>query len=532
MGSGKIPTRENPTAEKSAGRLAFSEGSRYARTMRTIRCICVAFALVPGAVRAAAADNQLVGGVDVSRWRGFNLTEKFTVGKNAPFVEDDFRWIAELGFNFARLPMDYRCYTEKGDWLKFREEMLREIDQAVAFGEKHGIHVCLNLHRAPGFCINPPEEPTNLWTDEATLEVFAQHWRMFARRYKGVPSARLSFNLLNEPSRTTREDYLKVFCRTIEAIQEVDPGRLIVVDGLNVGKEPIPEFLAYSNVVQATRGYSPGQISHYRASWAKGSDKWPEPTWPMPRIIGTLYGPVKPDLRSPLVVRGVLKAGTEIELKVAMVSGKASMVAKTGGRVVAGRVFDPTAEPGAWKPVRSGKYTHHEPAAPLAFKVALPADADEFLVENIDGDWFRFAQISVRCPGGPARVYGTDTAYGKKQEELRLDAAGRVVPPPGVEPDEQLAEYLAPWIEIAGKGESVFVGEWGCYNRTPHPVVLDWMKCWLERWKRARFGWALWNFRGSFGILDSERPDVAYEDWHGHKLDRKMLELLQQYREY
>jgi endoglucanase len=39
-------------------------------------------------------------------------------------------------------------------------------------------------------------------------------------------------------------------------------------------------------------------------------------------------------------------------------------------------------------------------------------------------------------------------------------------------------------------------------------------------------GWALWNLRGSFGILDSHRSDVDYEDFHGHKLDRKMLNVL------
>jgi hypothetical protein len=39
-------------------------------------------------------------------------------------------------------------------------------------------------------------------------------------------------------------------------------------------------------------------------------------------------------------------------------------------------------------------------------------------------------------------------------------------------------------------------------------------------------GLAVWNLRGSFGILDSGRNDVEYEDFHGHKLDRKLLELL------
>jgi len=39
-------------------------------------------------------------------------------------------------------------------------------------------------------------------------------------------------------------------------------------------------------------------------------------------------------------------------------------------------------------------------------------------------------------------------------------------------------------------------------------------------------GLALWNFRGSFGIIDSGRKEVRYEDFHGRKLDHKLLNLL------
>ncbi len=47
--------------------------------------------------------------------------------------------------------------------------------------------------------------------------------------------------------------------------------------------------------------------------------------------------------------------------------------------------------------------------------------------------------------------------------------------------------------------------------------------------QEAGFGWALWNFRGGFGILDSNRTDITYESWQGHQLDRAMLEVLQRY---
>ena len=64
------------------------------------------------------------------------------------------------------------------------------------------------------------------------------------------------------------------------------------------------------------------------------------------------------------------------------------------------------------------------------------------------------------------------------------------------------------------------------HNKTPHALVLVWMEDYLRLWKERNLGWALWNFRGSFGVLDSGREDVEYEPFHGHQLDRKMLDLL------
>jgi endoglucanase len=51
----------------------------------------------------------------------------------------------------------------------------------------------------------------------------------------------------------------------------------------------------------------------------------------------------------------------------------------------------------------------------------------------------------------------------------------------------------------------------------------------LSLWKEVGWGYAMWNLRGPFGVLDSGREDVEYEDYKGHKLDRKMLELMKEY---
>ena len=126
-------------------------------------------------------------------WRGFNLLEKFTLQMNSPFVELDFQRMSEWGFDFVRLPMDYRCWALDGDFYKIDEKSLRQIDRAVEFGRKYGIHVDICFHRAPGYCINPPKEPLNLWKDEEALEACEYHWSLFAKRYKGIPSRRVSF---------------------------------------------------------------------------------------------------------------------------------------------------------------------------------------------------------------------------------------------------------------------------------------------------------------------------------------------------
>lgn len=88
------------------------------------------------------------------------------------------------------------------------------------------------------------------------------------------------------------------------------------------------------------------------------------------------------------------------------------------------------------------------------------------------------------------------------------------------------AELITKWQPLQARGVPIHVGEWGCFSNTPHDVCLAWMSDLLSLWKEVGWGWSMWNLRGPFGPLDSGRSDVAYENFRGHKLDRKMLELL------
>ena len=92
----------------------------------------------------------------------------------------------------------------------------------------------------------------------------------------------------------------------------------------------------------------------------------------------------------------------------------------------------------------------------------------------------------------------------------------------------ELEELYAPWGWLISQGIGVHCGEFAVSSKVPHDVALRFMHDQLDIWKRYGIGWTYLSLYGGFtGVMDSNRADVAYEDFHGHKLDRQLLTLLQ-----
>lgn len=216
--------------------------------------------------------------------------------------EEYFQWMADWGFDFVRLPIAYPSYVKFDRSAPITREgvrtidkrAVRRIDRLVHLAHKYGLHVSLNLHRAPGFCVNAGfQEPYNLWTDPEALEDFCWHWQFWAHRFRRVSRDKISFDLLNEPC--LREDmndqlskrgpvpgelYRKLVQSAAAAIRSENPDHLIIADGNNVGNDVIPEIVDL-DIGQSCRGYTPGIISHYKAPWVfKDTENLPEPKWP------------------------------------------------------------------------------------------------------------------------------------------------------------------------------------------------------------------------------------------------------------
>lgn len=371
-------------------------------------------------------------GIGLPRWRGFNLHQMFSTssrwGELMPMddhrvQEDDVRWLADWGFDFVRVPVSYLLLIGDSSRRTFPEERLAILDRVVGFGERYHVHVSLNLWRAPGhtnfgYPYNEPEVGS-LWTDDGlgSRELFAGLWSTLAARYRGIPSERLSFDLVNEPPATalvpgvSDADVLLTYESAVRAVRSVDPERTVLVEGLDWGGRPVPaDWCERNGVAQSVHGFVPLAVSHHRCAYMPtGLDvSRVPPTWPM-------------DLDLDLV-------GPDVDVP--------PELALMRDRGVAG--------PRRW-------------------------DRDE------------------------------------------------------------IARWLRPWFDTVAGGVGVHAGETGVHRAVPHDVAMGWLDDTLSLLTENGIGYALWNLRGPFGVLDSGRDDVAYEDWHGHRLDRRMLDLLQKY---
>ena len=342
------------------------------------------------------------------------------------FREDDFRWIRDWGFNWVRLPMDYRFWTDPRDHFKIQEEKVVPIDRAIRLGEKYGVHVNVCLHRAPGYCIldtmnesltgiHITKETTDLFTDPKTQDAFVFQWTYFADRYKGISSEKLSFNLVNEP------------------------------------------------IIQPTCRGTPG-VSKSRNNHAGRHFQQCGHASPRERLCSGCRGGDRRD-------------------------SQARSPAPRDHRRTGGRQCPHT------RTVRHGSY------AELPYLQSHAVDALPVRVGARHPH-----RLGTNCPTWPLK-----------------DSKGKVVCDRST-----LTHLFQPWGELAPAGVPIHFGEMGCYKHTPPQVVLAWFSDTLGVLSGLQTGWALWNFRGPFGVLDTERPGTKYENWHNHQLDRALLGVLQQ----
>lgn len=230
------------------------------------------------------------------KYYGFNFQWMYNSHsqKAAECDERALDFMCAMGCNFVRLPLNYWFWIRNFNYDEADESVLQKIDGFLHAVISRNLHCSLNLHRAPGYCINGAElEKHNLWTDEAAQTAFVNQWKAFSKRYNHYTEDQLSFDLLNEPPNIdqygcTREIHEKLVRKTVSAIRSVSPHRPITIDGLGGGNLAMPE-LSDLGLTMSTRGYQPMAVTHYKASWCAETKGIAEPVYPKTLYAGKTW---------------------------------------------------------------------------------------------------------------------------------------------------------------------------------------------------------------------------------------------------
>jgi endoglucanase len=160
---------------------------------------------------------------------------------NAFYGDDDASFIASLGLNCVRIPVNYRHFEDDLRPFEFRSEGLLHLDRAIRTNARHGLYSIIDLHAAQGWqnhawhCDNHTLEPL-LWDQRQFQDRVVWLWEQLAEHYRDEPWI-AGYNILNEPADASGTVVGPFYRRVVEAIRAVDPNHLLILDGNTYAQE-------------------------------------------------------------------------------------------------------------------------------------------------------------------------------------------------------------------------------------------------------------------------------------------------------
>lgn len=228
-----------------------------------------------------------------STWKGAGLSScKDGRHTYRHFRESDVMFLSENGFNFLRLffgldTLRFPDYPEDGRLVN--ENELRELDQLIAWGIEHGVHIQISMSfylDENGQCKREEMSDDLMPETDAEWALVTDYWTMLARRYAGVPSRYLTFDLSNE-IQPTGEDFAyeaEKMAEMVSAIRSADGERVLLHSFPGQPNTAWMEVTASLGLAVGCHPYHPMNIT--TGDTGAGSGDYFEPCWPMPVLPG------------------------------------------------------------------------------------------------------------------------------------------------------------------------------------------------------------------------------------------------------
>ena len=152
----------------------------------------------------------------------------------------DIEWIASLGFNSVRLPINARrLFYFEGKKAGFIVNTLKHVDNLIDWCRELGIYVILDMHAAPGGQTgqnidDSENDQPELFINPLYQDQLCAAWELLAARYANEPVV-AAYDLLNEPLpdffKRYNDGVLPLYRRLIAKIRAIDPNHMIMLEG-------------------------------------------------------------------------------------------------------------------------------------------------------------------------------------------------------------------------------------------------------------------------------------------------------------
>ena len=205
------------------------------------------------------------------------------------FTENDMRFIARLGFDHVRLPIDEKeLWRDDGSR---NEEAFALMLKAIGWARANGLRVIVDLHTIKSHHFNAANEGLHntLFTDPKAQQAFLDLWRQLSARLHDQPVDAVAYEIMNEPVADNPEDWNRLVALSHAMLRQLEPNRVLII-GSNRWQIPqtLPQLKVPAgdqNIILSTHTYSPMVFTHYTAHWTaakiyKGPVHYPGPVIP------------------------------------------------------------------------------------------------------------------------------------------------------------------------------------------------------------------------------------------------------------
>ena len=427
-----------------------------------------------------------------SEWQGAGISaRKSYTDCYLHFEESNVRFLAENGFNLLRLffgfsTLRYPDFPE--DARMINEKELEELDQLLAWCLEYGIH----LQIAMSFYLD--ENGNELEEMPRTEEEWAlvkDYWEALAKRYAGIPSKYLSFDLCNEiePHDEDIEDDKAGLTILVEAVRKADPGRVLLYSQASRASEEWAKVIASLGVAISSHPYFPEIFSSADWSYMEKNPhldvSWPQPYFPIGNFMNR---------ECPIEISGDV-AGSTLRLH-AYNSGMNPVIGVYGDGVLLKRIELQGQQ------VIDGEYYYFD----TIYSVEIP-DGTQNICIVMEDDYARLDTIHVE-KNGIETVMVTSDAYGWLIYEdplpLIVNGDGTYTNSEDLMCDEDIIyeKAVKPYREIAEQyGVGFMIGEFGVFGTKVYWDIEDvsaFYDTYLKMVEKYNLPWCCCELENSF----------------------------------